>query len=106
LSGGGLAFPEGFSLGGNLLGSLDKPWDDEEVEAALRRSFELSAARRSHRPSAVEHRPHFERVLLIGTSRTARRCARILQGSVSIGELALAGSLNEALLLCDHQAFD
>src|SRR5690606_36204677 len=45
LSGDGVRFPEGFSLGGNLLGILDKPWDDEEVEAALRRSFELSHAR-------------------------------------------------------------
>lgn len=36
LSGEGLRFPEGFSLDGNLLGSLETPWDDEEVEEALR----------------------------------------------------------------------
>jgi diguanylate cyclase (GGDEF)-like protein len=106
LSGDGLRFPDGFSLGGNLLGSLDKPWDDEEVEAALRRSFELSRARRSQRPSGIYHERHFERVLLVGHGRAMRRCARLLQRSVSVGELCVAGSLDEALLVCAHQTFD
>jgi len=106
LSGDRLRFPEGFSLGGNLLGSLDKPWDDEDVEAALRRSFELSHARRSHRPSGIYQQPHFDRVLLIGQGRAIRRCGRLLEGAVSVGELSIAGSLDEALLLCAHQPFD
>jgi diguanylate cyclase (GGDEF)-like protein len=106
LSGNGLVFPDGFSLGGNLLGSLDKPWDDEEVEAALRRSFELSVARRSDRPSAVHPRSHFERVLLVGRSPALRRCVRMLQSSVSVGGLAVAESLHDALTLCEAQSFD
>jgi diguanylate cyclase (GGDEF)-like protein len=106
LSGDGLRFPDGFSLGGNLLGSLDKPWDDEELEAALRRSFELSRARRSQRPSGIYHEPHFERVLLIGRGKAMRRCARVLQSTVSVGELCVASSLDEALLVCAHQTFD
>jgi diguanylate cyclase (GGDEF)-like protein len=106
LSGDGLCFPEGFSLSGNLLGSLDKPWDDEEVEAALRRSFELSVARRSDRPSAVYPRAHFERVLLIGRSPALRRCGRMLQSAVSVGGLAIAETLAEALTFCARQTFD
>jgi diguanylate cyclase (GGDEF)-like protein len=106
LSGDGLTFPDGFSLGGNLLGSLDKPWDDEEVEAALRRSFELSLARRSDRPSGVYHRRHFESVLLIGRSSALRRCARMLQSAVSTAGLSIAESLEHALALCAHQSFD
>jgi diguanylate cyclase (GGDEF)-like protein len=106
LSGEGLAYPEGFSLGGNLLGSLNKPWDDEEVEAALRRSFELSVARRSDRPSAVYAPTHFERVLLVGRSPALRRAGRMLQSAVSVGGLAVAESLDEALAHCTHQSFD
>ena len=105
LSGAGLRFPEGFCLGGNLLGSLDKPWDDEEVEAALRRSFELSQSRRSHRPSA-QPRPHFERVLMVGRSPSLRRCGRILQSALSVGSLVIADSLDQALLLCETTSFD
>jgi diguanylate cyclase (GGDEF)-like protein len=106
LSGDGLRFPDGFTLGGNLLGSLEKPWDDEEVEAALRRSFELSRARRSQRPSGIYHEPHFERVLLIGHGKAVRRSARLLQSAVCVGELRVVGSLDEALLVCEHQTFD
>jgi diguanylate cyclase (GGDEF)-like protein len=106
LSGDGLRFPEGFSLGGNLLGSLDKPWEDEEVEAALRRSFELSRARRSHRPSGIYQQPHFDRVLLIGQGKAMRRCGRLLGSSLPIGELAVANSLDEALLACARHPFD
>jgi diguanylate cyclase (GGDEF)-like protein len=106
LSGNGVAFPEGFSLGGNLLGSLDKPWDDEEVEAALRRSFELSQARRAHRPSGVYPRRHFERVLLIGRSPALRRAGRMVQNVVAVGGLVQAESLDQALVHCARQSFD
>jgi len=106
LSGDGLCFPEGFTLGGNLLGTLDKPWDDEEVEAALRRSFELSRARRSNRPSGIYREPHFDRVLLVGQGRGIRRCARLLEAASSCADLSFTGSLDEALLSCAQRAFD
>ena len=106
LSGGGVRFPEGFSLGNNLLGTLDKPWDDEELESALRRSFELSRARRTPWPGVPALRPRFERVLLIGRTAAARRSGRMLQGSTSIGGLSLAESLEDGLALLAAEAFD
>ena len=106
LSGEGLRYPEGFTLDGNLLGSLDTPWDDEEVEAALRRSFDLSRDRRAHWTSATDHRPRFERVLLIGSGPGLRRLGRMLQSSVSVGALAIAESLEEALVQLSQQTFE
>ena len=106
LSGGAVRFPDGFSLGNNLLGSLDKPWDDEEVEAALRRSFELSRARRADWASATMGHPAFERVLLIGASPALRRAGRVLSSSLSVGSLTLAESLEDALTLLSEASYD
>ncbi|MEY4550519.1 MAG: hypothetical protein RL685_6714, partial [Pseudomonadota bacterium] len=50
LSGDSLRFPEGFMLGGNLLGSCRKPWELQELTSVLRRAFELSRARRAPPP--------------------------------------------------------
>lgn len=106
LSGRRTRFPEGFSLGNNLLGSLDEPWKDEEVESALRRAFDLSRARRSEWPATAPLRARFERVLLVGGSAGLRRCGRMLQGSGAIGGLSVAGCLEDALALFDEHAFD
>ncbi len=106
LSGPGLRFPEGFTLDGNLLGSLETPWDDEQIEAALRRSFDLSRDRRADWSSDAEAALRFERVLLVGSSSALRRCGRMLQSSVPLGGLALAESLEDALALLARQSFD
>jgi diguanylate cyclase (GGDEF)-like protein len=106
LSGEALRFPEGFSLDGNLLGSLETPWDDEEVEAALRRSFDLSLARRERWSSAPEPEPRLDRVLLIGRGAALRRAGRLLAGGVPLGGLTIAESLEEALALLARQSFD
>jgi diguanylate cyclase (GGDEF)-like protein len=103
---GAATFPQGFSLGNNLLGSLDKPWDDEAIEAALRRSFELSRARRESWASPTLQRVAFERVLLIGQSPALRHCGRMLQSSVSVGGLSVAHSLEEAHGLLAQHSFD
>jgi diguanylate cyclase (GGDEF)-like protein len=106
LSGTSVPFPQGFTLGNNLLGSLDKPWDDDAIEAALRRSFELSRARRDQRSGPATQRVPFERLLLIGQSPALRRCGRMLQSSVSVGGLSVAPNLEEALTLLARQSFD
>ncbi len=106
LSGEGLHFPEGFSLSGNLLGSLGKPWNDEEIEAALGRALELSRARRQHRPLASAPSAIFERVLLIGSVGDLRRYGRMLRGWVPLGGLVHACSLQEGLTLIGQHTFD
>ncbi|HWO09845.1 MAG TPA: diguanylate cyclase [Polyangiaceae bacterium] len=106
LSGGGVRFPDGFSLGNNLLGSLDKPWDDEELEGALRRAFELSRARRAPWLGAPELSSRFERVLLLGRSPAVRRCCRLLESAVAIGGLSTAECLEDALALLAQETFD
>jgi diguanylate cyclase (GGDEF)-like protein len=106
LSGSGLRFPDGFSLDGNLLGSLETPWDDEEIEAALRRSFDLSRARRAHWSSEPDPQLRLERVLLIGRGAALRRAGRMLASSMPLGGLVIAECLEEALALLARQSFD
>jgi diguanylate cyclase (GGDEF)-like protein len=106
LSGEGLRFPPGFALQGNLLGSLKKPWDPEELEAALWRCFELSRARRARRARQRASRVCFERVLLVGTSAGMRRVSQMVRGWVGKGGLVQASSLEEALVLLGQQSFD
>ena len=65
------------SLGGNLLGSCRKPWDLQELDAALRRAFDLSQARREPRPPFPALRVGFERVLFVGASADYRRIERM-----------------------------
>src|SRR5690606_19423084 len=104
LSGGGVRFPEGGLLG-NVLGSLDKPWDDEELDDALERSFELSRARRAldaGAPAPVR----LERLLLVGQTPALRRAALALQGGVPFGGLTSVESLEDALVLSAEHSFD
>jgi diguanylate cyclase (GGDEF)-like protein len=106
LSGEGLHFPSGLALRGNLLGSLKKPWDPEELEAALGRCFELSRARRAARARQRAARVCFERVLLVGGSANMRRVSELVRSWVAKGGLVQATSLDEALLLLGQQSFD
>jgi two-component system cell cycle response regulator len=105
LSGRPGPFPEGCALLGNLLGSVRKPWDEEEIEVGLRRAFDLSTARRTQRPHGGTRAP-FERLLFIGTAADARRIERMLRGSLLRGGLVHAGQLEEAALLSAQQPFD
>jgi len=106
LSGEALRFPEGFLLGGNLLGSCRKPWDAHEVETALRRAFELSHARRAPRPRFGAMRRSFERVLLLGSQADYRRIQRMTRLWFSPGGLVHASTLEEAVTLLGQQSFD
>lgn len=106
LSGEALRFPDGFLLGGNLLGSCRKPWDAHEVETALRRAFELSQARRAPRPRFPAMRRSFERVLLLGNHADYRRIQRMTRLWFSPGGLVHASTLEEAVTLLGQQSFD
>jgi diguanylate cyclase (GGDEF)-like protein len=106
LCGDGLRFPEGFTLGGNLLGSFRSPWDRQEMATALRRAFELSRARRTPRPRFPAVRVSFERVLLIANATDFRRVERMSRLWFVPGGLVHATLLDEALLLLSQQNFD
>lgn len=106
LSGESLCLPAGFALQGNLLGSLKKPWDPEELEAALSRCFELSRARRARSARQRASRVCFESVLLVGASPGMRRVHQMIRGWVAKGGLVQASSLEEGLLLLGQQSFD
>lgn len=105
LSGDARQFPDDFSLDGNLLGSLRKPWDEEELEAALRRAFELSRARQEQRPRAPTA-ASLGRLLLVAKQADARRIARLLGRDKRAENVVCASSLAEAMSLCSQQAFD
>jgi diguanylate cyclase (GGDEF)-like protein len=106
LSGDSLRFPEGFALGGNLLGSCRKPWDTQEMVTALRRAVELSRARRAPRQSFPALRAGFERVLLLGGTGDYRRVERMTRLWFAPGGLVHARTLEEALALLGQQSFD
>jgi diguanylate cyclase (GGDEF)-like protein len=106
LSGESLRFPEGFSLGGNLLGSCRKPWDTQELDAALRRAFDLSQARRAPRSPFPAQRVGFERVLFIGASADYRRIERMTRLWFAPGALVHASTLEQAVALFGQQGFD
>jgi diguanylate cyclase (GGDEF)-like protein len=106
LSGDSLRFPQGFLLGGNLLGSCRKPWDNQELTTALRRAFELSRARREPRPQFPALRAGFERVLLLGHARAYRRIERMTRLWFSPGGLTHASTLEEAMAMLAQQSFD
>lgn len=106
LSGESLRFPKGFSLGGNLLGSCRKPWDTQELEAALRRAFDLSQARRAPRPPFPALRVGFERVLFVGASADYRRIERMTRLWFAPGAFVHASTLEEAVALFGQQGFD
>lgn len=106
LSGDGLNLPAELALNGNLLGSLKKPWDREELDAALSRCFELSRARRAARARQRASRVCFERVLLVGCSGAMGRVRPLVRSWVAKGGLVQASSLEEALLLLGQQSFD
>ena len=105
-SGDGPRLPAGVSLPGNLLGSFRKPWDNEEIEAALRRAFALSRARRARPARLPAEGAIFERVMLIGSPVDTRRLGRLLNARIAPGGLVQAASLEAALTLLGQQAFD
>jgi diguanylate cyclase (GGDEF)-like protein len=106
LSGEALRFPDGFLLGGNLLGSCRKPWDAHDVGTALRRAFELSQARRTPRPRFPAKRRSFERVLMLGNQADYRRIQRMTRLWFSPDGLVHASTLEEAVTLLGQQSFD
>jgi len=106
LSGDSLRFPQGFLLGGNLLGSCRKPWDTEDVTTSLRRAFELSRARRAPRPHFPAVRAGFERVLFLGGAPDYRRIERMTRLWFAPGGLLHASTLEEAVALLAQQSFD
>ncbi len=105
LSGEARRFPDDFSLEGNLLGTLRKPWDEQELEEALRRAFELSRCRRSERPRAPTA-ASFGRLLLVAKQADARLITRLLGQGAPADNLVHAASLTEAIALCGQQTFD
>jgi diguanylate cyclase (GGDEF)-like protein len=105
-SGDAPRFEEGSCPHSNLLGSFRKPWDDEELEAALRRAFTLTRARRAQPARLPLDRVMFERVMLVSSPVDGRRLERLLLDQVSPGGLVHATSLEAALTLLGQQAFD
>ncbi|MEY2936627.1 MAG: hypothetical protein RL033_7376 [Pseudomonadota bacterium] len=106
LSGDSLRFPEGFMLGGNLLGSCRKPWELQELTAVLRRAFELSRARRAPPPRFPALRMGCERVMFLGGAADYRRVERMTRLWFGPGGLVHATTLEEALSLLAQQSFD
>ncbi len=106
LSGESLRFPEGFSLGGNLLGSCRKPWELQELSAALRRAFELSRARRAPPPRFPALRVGCERVMILAGAADFRRIERMTRLWFGPGGLVHATTLEEALGLLAQESFD
>lgn len=106
LSGDSLRFPEGFMLGGNLLGSCRKPWELQELSAVLRRAFELSRARRAPPARFPALRMGCERVMFLGGAADYRRLERMTRLWFGPGGLVQATTLEEALSLLAQQSFD
>ncbi|MEO8183539.1 MAG: GGDEF domain-containing response regulator [Deltaproteobacteria bacterium] len=106
LSGDSLRFSEGFSLGGNLLGSCRKPWDADDMATALRRAVELSRARRAPRAHFPGLRAGFERVLILAGAADYRRIERMTRLWFAPGGLVHASTLEEAVALFGQQSFD
>lgn len=98
-------FPPGLCRVPNVLGSFERPWDDTELEFALRRGFEASAARRAAR-QAGGARPPFERVLVAGGDEQVRALTALLHGAVSRGGVVPATRLDDAVALLAQQPFD
>lgn len=68
LSGSWPTFGAGFALDGRLLGSLDTPWDDEQVAACISAALEMSLAWRDPKSLIADSGGDSQRVLFVGSS--------------------------------------